>query len=87
MEGFNRSRKAKALFYDSHTSTISQSFTCSDSSGNLELIFCTLPGTKAPKNEVTVVEVEQFQANARAWVQKFLCTRQKKCHTVCARTS
>ena len=34
--------------------------------------------TKAPKNEVTVVEVEEFQANARAWVQKFLTVYQAK---------
>ena len=52
MKGFNRPRKAKALFYDSHTSTLSQSSTCSDSSRNLEFVFYTLPGTKAPKKEV-----------------------------------
>ena len=34
--------------------------------------------TKAPKNQVTVVEVEEFQANARAWVQKFLTVYQAK---------
>ena len=44
--------------------------------------------TKAPKKEVTVAEVEEFQANAHAWVQKFLTVYQaKKRHTICARTS
>lgn len=58
------------LFSTIHIPQLSQSSTCSDSSGNLEFAFCTLSGTKAPKKEVTVVEVE--------WVQKFLTVYQVK---------